>query len=138
MKNLFLITLSLLMIFGVATSVHAQTTTLPAAAVSSVTVPVTDSSCTTSAVCTLTVYRIASTCPTTLAASTGWTVLGTLTVPSATQFVDNTVAQSTQYSYDIEAASSSNTAANSAPSNCATITTPFHPAAPVIGTISAT
>jgi hypothetical protein len=137
MKKLFL-SLSLLMIFGLATSVaRAQTTTLPGAAVSSVTVPVTDSSCTTSATCLLTVYRVGGTCPSTLAGSAGWTVLGTLTVPTATQFVDTTVAQSTQYSYDVEAAPSSNSAANSAPSNCATTTTPFHPAAPVLGTLSA-
>jgi hypothetical protein len=137
MKKLFLST-ALLMVFGLAiSSVHAQTTNLPGAATSSVTVPVTDTSCTSTNTCLLTVYRIAGTCPSILAASAGWTVLGTIAVPSATQYLDNTVSPTTQYSYDVEAAPTANTAANSAPSNCATITTPFHPAAPVLGALSA-
>lgn len=138
MKKLFLLSIALLMILGLAvSSVSAQTTTLPGAAASSVTVPVTDTSCTSTNTCLLSVYRIPGTCPATLAASAGWTLLGTVTVPSATSYLDTTVSPTTQYSYDVEAAPTSNSAANSAPSNCATITTPFHPAAPVLGTLSA-
>lgn len=136
MKKLFLS----LLIFGmiIVPSTQAQTVTLPGAAISSVTIPVTDTSCTTTNTCVLSIYRIPGTCPSTLATSSGWTLLGTISVPSDTIYTDTTVSASTQYSYDVEAAPTSNSVANSAPSNCATITTPFHPAAPVLGTLSAT
>lgn len=137
MKNLSLLAIALLMIFGLAVSASAQTTTLPGAATSSVTVPVSDTSCTTTNTCLLSVYRIPGTCPSTLASSAGWTIVGTVAVPSATSFTDNTVSPTTQYSYDVEAAPTSNNQALSGPSACSTITTPFHPAPPVIGTLSA-
>ena len=131
MKKLFVLGFVLLM-FGKS---NAQVA-LPSATAPSVTIPWSlPSNCTAANSCPINVYRIQAICPTTLAGSTGWTLVAT-TAAQATSYKDTTVASSTLYSYDVEAVPTGSTGVYSGPSNCVSITTLFTPNPPVIGTIT--
>ena len=115
-------------------TVRAQATTLPTTTTHSVQLPIgLPSNCTGANACQFQVYRISGTCPSVLGGSAGWTLIAT-TAAQAASYTDNTVAGSTQYSYDVEAQQSGTPTNVSGPSNCQTVTTPFTPLPPVVGT----
>ena len=127
--SIIVIGLGLLMALGMAKCSHAQTVSAPAATSNQVQLSWTASvSCTTATPCTYIPYRIAGACPATVAGSAGWTQLPA-TASQAVTALDPTVVSGTQYSYFIEAVLTSD-GANSAPSNCVTVTVPLVPAAP--------
>lgn len=84
-------------------------------------------SCSSTDTCTYAPYRMAaSSCPTTLTGTTGWTAL-TATAAQATTDVDSSVVAGTTYIYVVEAVQGT---ANSGPSNCIVVAVPNAPAAP--------
>lgn len=118
---------------------QAQTTSLPGATSSSISVPLSGGTCTTSSTCAGQVYYIAGACPATLTGSTGWTAGPTFTEPgTASVTITSGIGPNAEYSVDVEATPTGSPAVFSGPSNCASITTPFHPAPLTVGTLSAT
>ena len=100
---------------------HAQTLTLPSASSNAVVLTWTAStSCTTTTPCTYIPYRIAGTCPATLAGTTGWTALPA-TASQVLTATDASVTAGATYSFVVEAVQAGQ---NSGPSNCITLTIP--------------
>lgn len=139
MKRILLGIFALLLLFVAARLVESQSgTTLPPASTSSITVPFSDLSCTSAQGCGVQIYTLQGACPATLAGSTGWTLAATSALPGAGSVTLTTgIAATTQYAIDVEATPAGSSTVYSGPSNCATITTPWHPAPPVVGTPSA-
>jgi hypothetical protein len=134
-KLILLFSLCALFLLAGTTSLHAQAT-LPAATPVSVTVPWSlPSNCLSTQTCQFQVYRLQGACPSTLAGSTGWTLV-TTTAAQVTSYKDTTVAGGTQYCYDVEAVPTGSSTVFSGPSNAGQITTLFTPNPPIIGTIT--
>ena len=121
MKNLWIVGLLIAGALLLTAPSHAQTLTLPSATSNAVQLNWTAStSCTTTTPCTYIPYRIAGTCPATLAGTTGWTALPA-TASQVLTATDATVTAGATYSFVVEAEQAGQ---NSGPSNCITLTIP--------------
>lgn len=122
----------LIALFAVlALTAHGQTTvTAPSATSYEVTLSWTlGADCTTTTPCLIVPYRQPGTsCPSTIAGTTGWTQLAA-TAQQATSAVDTTVTPGTSYEYFVEAEYPSGTS-YSGPSNCIVVAVPLVPVPP--------
>lgn len=136
LKSLFLF----LAAIAFALPMNAQTgnATLQAPSSSSITITLAGLNFSSTNTGTEIAYYLQGTCPGTLAGSTGWTVGATVAEPGVSSVTISGLTPSTQYAIATEGQPTGSASSWSGPSNCITVTTPFHPSPAVISVAGTT